>query len=61
MQCKTLSASKCSMLSGVLNSLIVKLAQEKHFLEKADVAGGILKEVASNREVENLWTTISCD
>ena len=34
----TLSASKCSPLSRVLNSLTVKPALEKHLSEEADVA-----------------------
>ena len=57
----TLSDSKCSPLSCVLNLLTVKPALEKHHLEEADVAGlqMYLKQVASNEEVENLWTTIS--
>ena len=39
MQCMTLSASKCSPLICVLNSLLVKPALEKHLSEEADVAG----------------------
>ena len=35
----TLSASKCSPLSCILNSLAVKPALEKHFSEEADGAG----------------------
>ena len=35
----TLSASKCSPLSSILNSLTVKPALEKHLLEEADGAG----------------------
>ena len=46
----------------ICNSLTVKPALEKHLLQEADVAGmqrySILKQVASNGEVENLWTTI---
>ena len=34
----TLSASKCSPLSCILNSLTVKSALEKHLLEEADSA-----------------------
>ena len=35
----TLSASKCSPLSCILNSFTVKPAQEKHLWEEADGAG----------------------
>ena len=35
----TLSASKCSPLSCILNSLTVKSALEKHLSEEADGAG----------------------
>ena len=35
----TLSASKCSPLSSILNLLTVKPALEKHLLEEADGAG----------------------
>ena len=52
----TLSASKCSPLSCIFNSLTVKPALENHLSEEAD---GALAKVASNRKVENQWTTIS--
>ena len=44
--------------SCILNSLTVKPALEKHLPEEAD--GAEMQKVASNRKVENLWTTISC-
>ena len=58
----TLSACKSSPLSCVLNLLTIKPALEKHLSEEADVSEmqNILKQVASNLEVENLWTTILC-
>ena len=50
----TLSASKCSPPSSILNLLTVKLTLEKHLLEKADVTGmQRYFKVASNGEVEN--------
>ena len=39
MQCMTLSVSKCSPRSCILNSLTVKPALEKHLSEEADGAG----------------------
>ena len=55
----TLSASKCSPLSCVLNSLTVKLALEKRLSEKLMLqeCKSILKQLASNG---NLWASISC-
>ena len=53
----TLSASKCSPLSCVLNSLTVKPALEKHLSKEADGA-----EMQRLLQIEKLkiGTTISC-
>ena len=54
----TLSASKRSPLSCVLNSLTVKPALEKHVSEEADVQRSFEASCLKG-EVENLWITIS--
>ena len=64
LQCMTMSASKCSPCSCILYSLTLSqssLHWRNTFWKKLMLqeCKGILKQVASNGEIENLWSNIS--